>query len=240
MKRFLVWAFIVAVTSAGSSVRADDANAVIEKAIKAMGGREKLEKIHATEVKTKGLLNLDGNETPITAQAISEGVDHYRLQFEGDFGGNKIKAITVVNGNKGWRKFGDEVTKLNERSLRGEKRMMYLQQVVGNPTLFGHKGFKVLKADQSAVTATGPDGNEFTVYYDKETGLPAKLVAKVIGFTGEEVKQETTYSDFKDFGEIKKATKAESKRDGEPFLKQEIIEFKVLDKVDPKTFDEPK
>ncbi len=33
--------------------------------------------------------------------------------------------------------------------------------------------------------------------------------------------------------------KSESKRDGEDFIKAEFTEFKVLDKVDAKTFDEP-
>jgi hypothetical protein len=64
-------------------------------------------------------------------------------------------------------------------------------------------------------------------------------VAKVISFGGQEVTQETTYSNYKDFGGIKRATKVESKRDGEKFIDAEITDFKVLDKVDPKTFAEP-
>ena len=86
---------------------------------------------------------------------------------------------------------------------------------------------------------TGPDRKDFTLYFDKESGLPVKLVAKVVGFRGDEYTQETTYKDYKDFDGIKKATKVESKRDGEDFMKSEITEFKVLDKVDPKTFSEP-
>jgi hypothetical protein len=89
------------------------------------------------------------------------------------------------------------------------------------------------------VKVTGPDGKEFTLAFDKDSGLPARMVAKVIGFQGQENLQETTYADYKDFDGIKKATKVESKRDGEPFIKQEVVEFKALEKVDPKTFAEP-
>ena len=64
-------------------------------------------------------------------------------------------------------------------------------------------------------------------------------MAKVIGFDGQEFTQETTSQDYKDFDGIKKATKSDSKRDGEDFVKSEITEFKVLDKVDAKTFAEP-
>ena len=60
------------------------------------------------------------------------------------------------------------------------------------------------------------------------------------GCRGDEYTQETTYSDYKDFGGIKKATKIAIKRDGEEFVEQEITEFKVLDKVPAGTFDEPK
>jgi hypothetical protein len=61
----------------------------------------------------------------------------------------------------------------------------------------------------------------------------------VVGFRGDEYTQETTFADYKDLDGIKKATKIVSKRDGEKFRDEEITEFKVLDKVDPKTFTEP-
>ena len=90
-----------------------------------------------------------------------------------------------------------------------------------------------------ALKATGPDGKEFTIYFDKTSGLPVKLVAKMVGFDGQEYNEEQTYENYKDFGGIKKATKLEAKRDGENFLTSEITEFKVLDHVDPKTFSAP-
>ena len=48
--------------------------------------------------------------------------------------------------------------------------------------------------------------------------------------------QETTFSEFKEIGGIKKATKIVSKRDGDPFQELQITEFKVLDRVEPATF----
>src|SRR5262249_18023233 len=98
---------------------------------------------------------------------------------------------------------------------------------------------KVGDKPASGLKVTGPDGKDFTLFLDKESGLPVKTVAKVRGFQGEEFTQEALYSDYKDFDGIKQATKVELKRDGESFLKQEIIEFKVLEKVDPKAFSEP-
>ena len=44
---------------------------------------------------------------------------------------------------------------------------------------------------------------------------------------------------FKDFNGIKRPTRIETKRNGEPFGNLEVIEFKAIEKVDPKTFDKP-
>ena len=116
-------------------------------------------------------------------------------------------------------------------------------------TLVGLKGkdFKLAAAGEekvdgkpaAGIKVTGPDQKDFTLYFDAESGLPVKLVAKVVGFQGNEHTQETTYKDYKDLDGIKKATKIESKRDGEDFSKSEITEFKVLEKVEPSTFSEP-
>ena len=51
---------------------------------------------------------------------------------------------------------------------------------------------------------------------------------------------QATFADYKEFGGIKKATRIEVKRDGEFSQVTEVTEFKVLDKVAPETFSEPK
>jgi hypothetical protein len=250
MKRFLGTALaIMFVTSVGNLVRADenDPTTVLDKAIKALGGEEKLKKVGATSWKSKLTITFNDNTNDFTSHVTVQGLDHYRSEFEGEFGGNPFKGVTVLNGDKGWRKFGDNKTDMDADALANEKRRVYLEVV---PTLLmplKGKGFKLEGVAEekvgdkpaAGIKVTGPDGKDFTLYFDKESGLPVKLVAKVVGFQGEDYTQETTYKDYKEFDGIKKATKAESKRDGEDFIKSEITEFKVLDKVDPKTFSEP-
>jgi hypothetical protein len=249
MKRLLgALLAIVLVSSTGSPARAEDKDpkAILDKAIQALGGEEKLKKAESATWKSKGTLTINGNDNTISVQATVQGLDHYRAEVEGEFGGNEIKGVVVLNGNKGWRSFGEKM-EMDEDGLANEKRSIYLQVIPIRILPLKDKGFKVEAAGEEKVgdkpavgiKATGPDGKIFTLHFDKESGLPVKLVAKVIGFGGEEYTQETTYKDYKDIDGIKKATKVQSKRDGEDFLKAEITEFKVLDKVDPKTFAEP-
>lgn len=250
MTRFLGPLIATALLSAqGLPARADDkdATAVLDKAIAALGGKEKLAKSGTATWKGKGTITLGDNDNPIKTRAVVQGIDKHRAEFEGEFGGNEVKGVTVLSGDKGWRKFNDEAQELDADALANEKRRAYLQLAPTVVPLTG-KGFKIESVteekvgDKPAVTlkVTGPDGKDFTLSFDKESGLPVKLVATVKGFQGEDYTQETTYDGYKDFDGLKKATKVDSKRDGMKFVTYEITEFKVLDAVEPGTFDEPK
>ena len=218
--------------------RADDkdAKAILDKAISALGGAEKLGKVTAFSWKSKGTITFNGNENEFTGQVTIKGLDQYRREF----GNDQFSAVVVVDGNKGWRKFGDNASELEGDALANEKRTVYLNVIPITLVPLNGNGFKVEAAGEEKVAdkpavvlkVTGPDGKDFKLYFDKESGLPVKLVAKVLSFQGDEYTSETTYADYKDFDGIKKATKLEIKRDGEPFQTWEVTEFKVLDKVE--------
>jgi hypothetical protein len=242
--------FVVVTALVGLARAADDAQAaaVLDKAIKALGGEEKLAKAKIINWKTKGSINFGDNENPFTGQTTLQGMTHLRGEFEADFGGQMFKGVTVVAGDKGWRMFADMVTEMDRDALENEKRMMYLQYTAATLVPLKQKEFTLQSAADeqvagkpaAAIKVTGPDKKDFTIYFDKQTGLPVKQVAKVIGFMGEEFTQESIYDAYKDFDGIKKATKIEAKRDGQTFIKQEVTDFKVLEKADAATFSEPK
>jgi hypothetical protein len=238
----------VLILAPASPARADDAtNAVLDKAIKALGGAEKLGKLETISWKSKGKITFNDNDNEISIQATAQGLDHFRSEFQGEFNGNTIKGVSVINGTKAWRKFGDETTEMDADALANEKRTLYLNLTPVLILPLKGKGFKVEAAGEEKVgdkpavilKVTGPDGKDFKLFFDKESGLPVKMVATVISFNGEEFVQDTSYSDYKDFAGIKKATKIESKREGQKFISQEITEFKALDKPAPRTFAEP-
>lgn len=243
-------AVIVAVLVACGGARAEgdkDVGAVLDKGIKALGGEEKLKGLTAAAWKTKGKIYLGGEANEFSGRTTVKGLDHVRQEFEGEFGGNKVQGVTVLAGDKGWRKFGDMKMEMDKDAVANEKRTVYLQMVPMTLLPLKGKGFKVRTAPEekvggkpaAALRVTAPDGKEFTLFLDKESGLPVRQVAKVLDFMGTEFTQETTYGGYKDFGGIKKATKVEAKRDGERFIEQEVTEFKALQGAAPKTFAEP-
>jgi hypothetical protein len=226
--------------------RADDldAKSILDKATKALGGEEKLAKVAAYSWKSDGTVNFNGNENEFHSQVTVKGLDHFRREF----GNDNFNGVVVLAGDKGWRKVGDNFTELEGDALANEKRGVYLQVIPITFMPLKEKGFKYETGGEEKVgdkpavilKITGPDGKDFTLCLDKESGLPVKQVARVLGFQGQEYTAETTFADYKDFDGLKKATTIEVKRDGETFQKMKITEFKILDKVEPETFAEPK
>src|SRR5262245_20222790 len=218
MKWFLgaVLASMFVLGLGGWTTAADDKDvkAILDKAIKALGGEEKLSKVKAASWKTKGTISFGGSDNEFTGTSTVQGLDHLRSTFEGEFGGMKIEGVTVLAKDKAWRKFGDNQMELDGDALANEKRTVYLQVVPMTIVPLKGDGFKVQAADEKKIgdkqtvglKIMGPDKKDFTLYIDKESGLPVQSVAKVLGFMGEEFTQETTFSDYKEFDGIKKAT----------------------------------
>jgi hypothetical protein len=252
MKRLFVAIFVpaVAVLLLGTSGRADSGKAgeaIVDKAIRALGGESKLKQIKVYSSKSSGKLHIGGTENPFTSKETTEGLNRSSQIFEAEFNGEKMKIISVVDGEKGWGKVGDQGQELDADKLANTKRATYLVGVSSNPLLLKEKGFKYEAApdekcegkEAACIKGTGPDGKDFKVLFDKETGLPVMVSGTIANFTGEEVTQEVIYKNYKDFDGFKVATKVAIKHNGEKVVDADVVEFKRLDKVDPKTFANP-
>jgi hypothetical protein len=225
-----------------------DAREILDKAVTALGGAEKLSTISALTWKTKGTISFAGNDSEVSTEWTVQGLDHLRMEFEGDFGGTKIKGINVVAGDRGWRKFGSTGMELDKAAVGDLKRHAYLALVQITILPLRSPQFRIQAVSQeeiggrpaASIQAIGPDGKDFKLYFDKETGLPSKLLASVADFDGNAYIQETYFRDYKTIGGIKKATSIELKRDGARFQEHHLTEFRVLDKIDPEIFQPPR
>jgi hypothetical protein len=230
----------------GGLTRADDqdAQSILDKAIKALGGEEQLRKASAHSWKSKGKVNAGGDVREFSSHVTAKGLNQFRREFNFP----QFSGVVVIDGEKGWRKGRQNLAELSGDALANEKRNAYLQIIPITLLPLKGKDYKCEAGGEENVGGkpavvlkiTAPDGKDFTLSFDKESGLPLKEVAKIIGTGGQEFLVETTFADYKDFGGVKKATKLEFKRDGEPTYEQEITDFKVLDNVDPDTFAQPK
>jgi len=233
--------------AAQATDEAADPQALVDKAVRALGGADKLAKVKAASWTAKGTLTYQGNQIPITLRIIARGIDHFRRESEIETGAAPMRGTTVVAGDRGWSKFTD-VVELDKEKLANQRRLAYLSVIPVFVLPLKGTGFKLEAAADETVSGrpaaglkvTPPDGKDFLLYFDKESGLPVRLVAKVLDPRGVEYTDDTTFADYKPAEGIQKATKVESKRDGEKAAELQVSDFKVLDHVDAEAFDRPK
>ena len=154
--------------------RADDVDAksILDKAIKALGGDEKLAKVAAYSWKSEGTVTFNGNENESKTEVTVKGLDHFRREF----GNDNFHGVVVLAGDKGWRMFGDNSSELEGDALANEKRGVYLQVIPIKLVTLKEKGFKYETGGEEKVgdkpalilKITGPDGKDFTLSFDKE------------------------------------------------------------------------
>jgi hypothetical protein len=205
------------VSAPGLSATGEDneANAVLDKAIKAIGGEARLGEAKAVAWKARGKSVNNGGEYPFTNETTVQGIDQLRMEWEEEIDRNRVMGITVLNGNKGWRKNGDNFTKLDGNRLANQKRNLYLLVVPVLLVPLKGEAFQIGPAGEQKVgdnlaiglKVTGPDGKDFNLYFDKKSGLPVKLEVRIAS-QGAKFTQETTFGDYKDFDGIKKAQRS--------------------------------
>jgi outer membrane lipoprotein-sorting protein len=234
---------VLALSFAGV-VRADDpteARALLDKAIKAAGGEEKLGKYKAMTWKASGTYYGMGAGLPYTGTYAVQRPGQFRMEIEGVF-------TIVVDGDKGWIKAGGSTEEMNKDQVAERKEDNYLGSLTMLVPL-KDKAFtltplpEVKVDDRPAVglKITREGHREVRFYFDKQTNLLVKsqMRVKAEEMGGKEVNQEAYYSEFKDVSGLKVPTKLVIKREGELYVDGESSEVKLLEKLDNTVFDKP-
>jgi hypothetical protein len=217
-----------------------DCRAVIDRAIKAVGGSERLAKYQAQTWKEKGTFYGEGGAQPYTGNYAVQWPDHFRMDIEGVF-------TLVLNGDKGSFKEGGKVQEMTKEQLAQQKESQYAGWVT---TLLPLKdtAFQLSSLGESKVgnrpvigiKVAHPGHNDIKLYFDKEKDLLLRFDYRFKeARTGKEAEMVTFGGDFKEFAGLKFPTKIDMKRDGNKFLVAEILEVKPVEKLDPSIFAKP-
>ncbi|MFO0935904.1 MAG: hypothetical protein U0798_05240 [Gemmataceae bacterium] len=235
----------------------EDAKSVIEKAITAMGGKEKLNQFPVSKSKFKGELSTMGIELKFEGVSI-QGPGQYKLEMEGDFSGQSLKVVQIVDGAKVKTKtqFGGmdvpnmasdaEIEELkfsvisqeiNQLTPLLEKTKKFTLKLEAEDELDGKKvsvvNVKVKLDEKSDKT------REVRLSFDKGTGYLVRISRKGIApgdGEGREVDHVSVLSEFKKTEGIVTAMKTVNFIDGKKFMTLTTLEHKNLEKADPSEF----
>jgi len=225
-----------------------DCRAVIDKAVQARGGKDKLLKYTAATARTKGMFHGFGQALPIKGEFTSQWPNKTKVSLELEAMGQELKFVAVADGKQGWRRINDDVVEMSEEQLAEQKHSSFHGYVSSLAGLLLDKDITLKPLGESkidgrtvvGIKASKPGHRDISLYFDKETGLLTRSVTKVKDVDRDvEFEQETTYGNYKEFEGVKHATKQLMKRDGEPFLEMEVVELKPAVKLDDAVFSKP-
>jgi hypothetical protein len=230
---------------AGRARAQAEARAIIEKAVKAHGGAENLDKVRAERLKAEGKLFLPDGETTFTSETTVQLPDRFRHVMTYKIKTDVQKRIEVLNRDKGWLSLNGKTEELKGDSLLKMKEMFYMDRVVHLSTLLKDTGYeltplKEIKVNDRAavgVKVASKGHKDISLYFDKTTSL--LVMAEHRETYQKEVTQQEYFSEFKEMNGTKRPMKVVAYADGKKLLEAEVKEIKQLDSVPDSEFAKP-
>jgi hypothetical protein len=215
----------------------DDSRALINKAIKARVGSGKLPTIKALQIKAKGKAYGD-MEVALTLDVSVQPPDKQKVVVEIEVNNMNFTLTQVINGKKGWKRFGDKTEALDEDEMKEVAQKRHVEQVTGLLDL-KEKSYKlsplgemkVKDRDAVGVQVTKKGFRDVNLYLDKKTHVLLKAEYRAIAdFSKKEVTQEKFFLEYKDLGDgFKVPSKLEIHNDGKKAADVEVTETTLLD-----------
>jgi hypothetical protein len=247
MRRFVLPVIAVGtVLIFGPALRADDdAKEIIKKAIAATGGEEKLSKFKAYKESSKGTVSIMGNDLEFSMETVAAPPSKIKNVMKMEFGGNNVTFEQSVNGDKMKASLNGMDLPVPDEQKDDVKQQLFMRQAIQLVPLVTDSKFQLAKGDEIkvddkpavGVKISSKDLKEIKFYFDKSTNLLVRVEREGSDPNGGgKVKQEITFSDYKEMDGIQSPAKVVMVFDGKQFLEAKVTEHKSLEKVDDKDF----
>jgi hypothetical protein len=225
---------------------ATTARAIVDAAIKAHGGPEKLAKTALMTRQAKGVMSLFGQEVPFTDELILQLPERWRWTLDAGEAGQKSRLLLVVNGDKGWRSSGGAVMDVGKErleELREEAYVIWLSTLLpfAKDNSFSLTPLPDIEVDgrpAAGVNVAHKGHTDVKLYFDKRTGLLVKI-ARRGKEAGLALDKEYVYSAHKSFEGVELPTKYVELANGKKYVEVEEISYKFLPSVNDSTFAQP-
>jgi hypothetical protein len=222
--------------------------ALVDKALKAMGGADKVAKLKAAAWKGKGTLHIEGAEAGYTEESTTQLPNQLRFDMELDVNGQKANQLLIVSGDKGWIKVGEQTVDMPKHIHAALKDYFYALGLAITPTALLEKEVKLAPLGEVKVGEKSGVGvhvsqkgrRDVNLYFDRATGLPLKIEMTAGRIEDEmEVNFEFLFDEYKELEGVSVCTKMTWKRDGKVYLEREISEVKPQANLDDSVFAKP-
>jgi len=198
---------LLVLLAAAVPLRADDPRDVIERALKAHGGLDNLERATASRMAFQGKVPQDNLELTMSGHWLIQAPDKQKLHLHVAISEQKLEAVIVLNGDKMWQKvdgFGQQQDQpVSDDQRREMGGMLHAARVGGLAPLLRDRKFTLAALPEATVEgrpaagvkASYPGQPDVSLYFDKETHLLVKTAYRVTPPLGS--LQETVFGDYR-------------------------------------------
>ena len=246
-------AAVVSLVLAADDSRSDppagqvEARALIEWAVKAHGGAEKLAKLRAVRRKMKGTLWVNGEAVPVAVERIDQLPGRSRVTQELEFEGQPVTIVSVLNGGKAWNSFNGDTQEARAEFRARRQEEMHALLVESLVPLLKRRGFGLAHLGEIKVSGRAAVGVKVTaegrpdvdLYFDKGSGLLVKSAYRGQDEFEREVLRECFLSAYKETAGLKRPTKFQVLQDGVKASEHEVVETTFEEKFEESEFAKP-
>jgi hypothetical protein len=245
MRRFVgivVAAAWLGAPTAGQAGERDKALGVIDKAIKAHGGAEALNKAMIHSRTGAGVVTLGGEVRLRTEETVSLP-ERCRVILESQ---QRNRIVLVLNGDKGWTQAGGAAEEMAKAAFKEKQEELYVWWLMNLTPLVKEEfqlkplaAAKVNGQDASVIQVSRKDSPDVRLFFDNKSGLLVKI-ARRAKESGLVVNKEYFYSDHKEFDGVKMPTKEIVVLNGSIKMSEITFDnYKILSRVEDKLFEKP-
>ena len=229
-----------------SVTAADPPRTVLETAVKAHGGPEKL----AASLTGRVRLKMTGSLPPaghfaVTSEETFQLPRRYRRLITGEVGGMPFRMEYAVVGANGWTRRGTgPAESFRGREVPLEQRwnatLALLPSLLGDEYRLAAAGTGTVDGRDAVGVKVARGEGEWALYFDGASGLLVKSKRRMPHpLSGQEVDGEVVYSGYKDVSGVPYPMRMTTYTEGEKMFELEIAEIQFLDQIDDRLFDKP-
>jgi hypothetical protein len=240
-------ALVVLAGLAPAVVAQESARAVIERAITAHGGREKLSRVRADRVRLRGVLHVGTARVAFTNEVTVQLPRYYRSVVEVRIESRTQTIIHVLTGDEASITIDGQPQTISashrsqlRQTLELEGAMRLVPLLTDPAYRLTHLGtFQLQARDVVGIRVQGKGQRDLKLYFDREKALLVKAEHLLDGPGGKDVRQEVYYSDYREAGGYLRPGRMAAYRDGKKVMEAELIDAVRLENVIPGTFQHP-
>jgi outer membrane lipoprotein-sorting protein len=238
----------LALSSPFAPAQDDENRALVQKAMKAHGGKELIKKYRSAEIKMTGSIKIMGVEAKFKGDVAFQFPDKMRNSIAVEINNMNIDVVQVFDGKTFYVNAAGKTIELKEEKFIDEmKESIYVEKVSSLVDL-DDKEYKLSALGEAKVSGKDAVGirvsregkRDVNLYFDKNTSLLVKYEFRgrdPIGMM--EVTQEKILSEYKEVMGIQSAMKLAVHFDGNPAMELEVTSIRYAESLDESLFAKP-